>query len=189
MLNFEEGNIRADEDAVCCMNQKDEERLFFYLESPDNKMVYEKNLCNILSWNLQLQHFLVDKTHFGCRIIICFTESHAVNQHFNVRKLFTNQQHGLVICYNSSEVEMVLEFTANDALELPPVLFKSQDEIVLLVLVYRSLLSIGLLVQDLIYMISSLPINKYRNYRIFIVLLGSSVWTKCWKEVLKALKC
>lgn len=164
--------------AVCCMNQKDEERLFFYLESPDNKMVYGKNLCNILPWNLQLQHFLADKTHFGCQIIFCFAESHAVNQH--LENYSQNQQHGLMICYNSSEVEMVLEFTANDALDFPPVLFKSQDEIVLLV--YRSLLSIGLLVQDLIYMISSLPINiEITGFLLFYWRLqfGPNAGRKC----------
>ena len=85
-----------------------------------------------------------------------------------------------MICYNSSEVEMVLEFTANDALEFPPVLFKSQDEIVLLV--YRSLLSIGLLVQDLIYMISSLPINtEITGFLLFYWRLqfGPNVGRKC----------
>ena len=52
---------------------------------------------------------------------------------------------------------------------MPPVVFKSKNKIVLMVLLYRRLVSIGLLVPGLICMVSSLPINKYRNYRIFII--------------------
>ena len=84
-------------------------------------------------------------------------------------KTFTSQQSMILQYAMTSKVKIVRQFIMTCALQLLPVLMKIENELILLVLVYRPPRPIGTFVYELIQEISTLPLAEYREYRTLIV--------------------
>ena len=114
------------------------------LENKRNKIC----LLNIVSWNLHISHVLSDKYYMNHSSILCFTETHTNNTNFQKIEEYHHDwksihhpsaEHGLAICYNKRTVVIEKEYPQISSLEMLPVLMNVDDEIILVVLVYRAL--------------------------------------------------
>ena len=103
-------------------------------------------LFNIVSWNLHLPHFLSDKYYINLSSVLCFTETHTNNSSSKRIENYNSSwksihhptaPHGLAICFNTDRVLIRREYPTITEIEMLPVLMEIDDEIILLVLVYR----------------------------------------------------
>ena len=106
-----------------------------------------KNMClyNIRSWNLHLNHFLSNDLHTSRCCLLCFTETgnNARGKIEDCEKLkhwktiHQRTVHGLAICYDINQVNMVKVLNIVSELELLPLLVIINDKQYLIVLIYR----------------------------------------------------
>ena len=78
-------------------------------------------------------------------------------------------EHGLAICFDTSRVEIIKEFSTSGNLQLLPVLLKVENEQIFLLLLYRPPGSAGTFVYELMQQISMLSLDNYGEYRTLIV--------------------
>ena len=177
LLNFEERHIRVNKHAVREMRRMRNECVLSWNHPLTQLSGGKICLFNIVSWNLHIEHFLTDEVYSTYSSVFCFTETRVNSGHYkdiedyqqgweNIHK---PTEHGLAICYDTSKVKIVRQFTTTGALQLLPVLMKIENELLLLVLVYRPPRPIGTFVYELIQEISTLPLDEYREYRPLIV--------------------
>ena len=113
------------------------------------KKLKRKSIClfNIRSWNLHLEHFLSDKFLISNSCVLLFTETKTGNCSSvkdlrdyceNWEAIHHPSQHGLAICYDTCEVQLVNQSLSTwGVLQLLPVLMTIGEERVLIVLLYR----------------------------------------------------
>jgi len=171
LLNFEPDHIKVNLSALEEMNRMRKDALFEW-KHPLEEMV-GSNIClfNIRSWNAHIEHFLCDKVYLDYCDIFCFTETHLSatdSRIFGISQyapgwcdIHKNTDHGLAICFNSNKVKLIEEFQITSSLEMLPVLIETQNEFILLVLVYRTG-PVGSFVNSLIEEMRNLP-QKYRT--------------------------
>ena len=102
---------------------------------------------------------------------MCFTETHTdirsytrIDEYLSGWKDIHNHiQHGLAICYNVSEVNIIEEFQTVHALEMLAVLVEIENERVLVVLVYRAPGPLRTFMNDLIEQLNNLPTREQRT--------------------------
>jgi len=148
LLNFKgEEQIKINNAALAEMLRMRNESLLL-CEHPINKL-NGKKIClfNIRSWNLHIEHFLSDKYFATNSSVFCFTETNTRNSR-SIKELsdycdgwtpIHNQtEHGLAICYNTSEVTNVERLSSWGVLELLPVKMTIDNDCILLILIYRS---------------------------------------------------
>jgi len=168
LLNFKEDQIKVNQNAVEEMKRMREESKFSWnhpLKIPGKKIC----LFNIRSWNLHIKHFLSDKVYFTESCVFCFTETHTHRAFQSIENyqegwndIHKATDHGLAICYDTTKVQIVQQFSTTDVLQLLPVVIKIEDEQILLVLVYRHPGPMHTFIQSLIHQLSILPTDKYR---------------------------
>ena len=100
---------------------------------------------NIVKWTKHISHFLSDTAHSQFSSLFCFTETNIDNEQYDRIKRYLpewddihdSMGHGLAICYCTTKVEVLKEYSYSGALEILPALLKVDNEIIFLVLVYR----------------------------------------------------
>ena len=117
---------------------------------------------------MHIEHFLSDAAHSEYSSLFCFTETNIVDEQYNRIKSYLPEWddlhhsvgHGLAICYNTSKVKLIKEYAYFGALEILPALFEINQEMVLLVLLYRPPGPIGNFVTNLIEVLDRLFSEK-----------------------------
>ena len=172
ILNFKESHIKVSQAVVQEMERMRRDCLFSWnhplIEMKGTKIC----LFNIVSWNLHIPHFLSDKYFVNYSSVFCFTETHTNNKDFKKFEEYhpgwksihhPTAEHGLAICYDTETVVIEKEFSTSGLLQVLPVAMKIEDELVLLVLVYRPPGARGTFVYELTQLLTMLDIHRYRT--------------------------
>ena len=104
-------------------------------------------LFNIRSWNVHLEHFLSDKIYSIYSSLFCSTETnindspakHIDEIQDDQKDIHKNAQHGLVLCYKVSKVNIIEVIEIPCVLEVLPILLGIEKETILLAIVYFEL--------------------------------------------------
>jgi len=103
-------------------------------------------LLNIRSWDLHIEHFCSDKFLVSNSSVLLFTETRTKNcfsindisqYDENWKAIHHPSEHGLAICYNSTQVFDFKKLESWGQLQILPVLMTIKEERVLIVLLYR----------------------------------------------------
>ena len=176
LVNFHEDVIKVNQKALL-------ELLRMRRESPLNAKHPASSLSgsilsllNIRSWNMHFQNFLSDPIHLNHCNIFCFTETHLnveprldeTDLSENWNSVFKHTEHGLALCYNSDNIELVEEFQMTNNIEIMACHLQSDLLMVsdfILIIVYRKPGAIGNFFTDLREELQRLP----TGYRTIIV--------------------
>ena len=118
----------------------------------------------IRPWNVHLEHFLSDKIYLTYSSLFCFTETNIndspakhideiLDDWIDIHK---NTHHGLALCYNLNEVNIIEVIEILSVLEVLPIVLEIEKETILLVIVYRMPGPLGSFIDGFISMIIKL---------------------------------
>ena len=146
ILNFDETNIVVSDLVKAEMERLRRDCVFSWRHPILQNERIKICLLNIVSWNLHIQHILSDKYIMNNSHVMCFTETHVNSTSFQRIEEYhpdwksihhSSAEHGLAICYDTKKVLVMKEFPEISTIELLPLLMNFDNEIVLIVLVYR----------------------------------------------------
>ena len=144
--NFDEACITVNKSAVAEMERLRNNSVLDYPHPLKKMKTPTISYLNIVKWTLHISHFLSDTAHSVYSSLMCFTETNVAGSNFNRIKAYLPEwddiheqtRHGLAICYNITKVKVLKQYPYVGVLEILPVLLQIDDEIIFLVLVYRT---------------------------------------------------
>ena len=189
LQNFHENCIVVNKEALKEMERMRKESVLM-CSHPLEKLD-QPNIClyNIRRWKKHIQHFVNDKAFSMYSSVFCFTETHLQDQQDEIKNYLPGWKDihypigvGLSICYNKEKVKMIKEFDYIGALQILPALMEINDQLILLVLVYRPDGPMAEFVRNLIECITSIEsqIDVERPHRLLIV--GDFNWDQMLPE-------
>ena len=143
LLNFDLSDILCNEHALAEMEQmKDKSNNSVLDWQHPLSILYGSKIClfNIRSWNAHIEHFLIT-CHSS---LLSFTEtdlnSRSLKNVIELKQGWSDiqkhSQHGLAISYYTEKAKVITQFETSNCIKLWPVLFKADNEYLLIVLLH-----------------------------------------------------
>ena len=145
---------------------------------------------NIVKWTLHISHFLSDTAHSVYSSLFCFTETNVAGSNFDRINAFLPEWddihepsgHGLAICYNTTKVTVLKQYSYYGCLEMLPVLLQIDNEIIFLVLVYRRPGPIGNFVSNIIQTMDQILRENPISEEFRTMVIGDFNWDQMLPE-------
>ena len=184
LLNFDESCIKVSKEALIEMDRLRKDCVLDCQHPLKKINAPSISYLNIVRWTLHIKHFLSDTAHSEYSSLFCFTETNIVDEQYQRIKSYLPEWddvhysvgHGLAICYNTSKVKLIREYTYFGALEILPALFEINQEMVLLVLLYRPPGPIGNFVRNLIAVLDRLVTENPIGSEYRTLVIGDFNW-------------
>ena len=191
LLNFKESCIVVNKEALNEMERMRRECVLSCAHPLQKLGKPSIILYNIVSWNKHIKHFLSDESFALHSNVFCFTETNVSSTGFQKIHNYDLPTwddihepigHGLALCYNEEKVKVIQRFSYSGTLQLLPVLLRIENELVLIVLLYRPPGPIGTFVENLLQSIDQFTSEIFvqGNYRVIIV--GDFNWDQMLPE-------
>ena len=188
--NFDEECIVVNRSAVIEMERLRNSSVLDYPHPLKKMKTSVISYLNIVKWTLHITHFLSDSAHSMYSSLFCFTETNVAGSNYSRIKTYLPEWddihepagHGLAICYNTTKVKLLKQYTYVGALEILPALLQIENELVFLVLVYRRPGPIATFVRSIVetmdQIMSDNPVIK--QYRTMVI--GDFNWDQMLSE-------
>ena len=188
--NFDENCIVVNKSAVIEMERLRNNSVLDYPHPLKKMKTATISYLNIVKWTLHISHFLSDTAHSVYSSLMCFTETNVATSDFNRIKAYLPEWddihepagHGLAICYNTTKVAVLKQYSYFGVLEILPVLLQVDNEVIFLVLVYRQPGPIGDFVNNITQVVDQILRENPISGEFRTMILGDFNWDQLLPE-------
>ena len=146
LTNFKSEYIKASPAALEELDRMRREASFTWSHPLQTISGTKVVLCNLVSWNCHIQHFMSDSIFSTECDLICFTETKTNSGEFSHiekyvegwKDVHDTRQHGVSLCYKEESVTILHNFQIPGVLEVLVSLIEVKAERILIVIVYRA---------------------------------------------------
>ena len=190
LKNFDESCIVVNKSAVKEMERLRDSSVLDYPHPLKKMKTATISYLNIVKWTLHITHFLSDTAHSVYSSLLCFTETNVAGSNFSRIKDFLPEWddihepsgHGLAICYNTTKVTVLKQYSYYGCLEMLPVLLQIDNEIIFLVLVYRRPGPIGNFVDNITQTMDQILRENPISEEFRTMVIGDFNWDQMLPE-------